>query len=215
MTTRELDYKTLQTGAVLGCLSVIAFASLITLAALPTQTRTLQNLQTAYHNEANAYVRYLAFAERAQEEEFGEVASLFRAAACAEHVHLRNFAAVIRKMGAEPAYRIDQPLPKTTWQNLQRSAEEREASDRDVVYAKFIEEAKAEGNQDAVRVFQYAQTAEIQQVKLFRDALKNLNKMTGESHLYFVCNKCGYTSEHPTKPCPGCSDPDATYEEMF
>lgn len=215
MTTRELNYKTLQTGAVLGCLTVVAFVSLVMLAAMPNQTKTLQNLQTAYHSEANAYVRYLAFAERAQEEEFGEVASLFRAAAYAEHVQLKNFAAVIRKMGAEPAFRIDQPVLSTTWRNLQKSAEERKASERDVLYPKFIEEAKAEGNEDAVRVFQYARTAEIQHVKLFSAAIKNLNKMTAESHLYYVCNVCGYTSERPIEPCPGCSDPNATYEEMF
>jgi len=215
MTSRELNYKTLQTGAILGCLTVVAFISLALFAAVPDESKTLQNLQTAYNSEANAYVRYLAFADRAQEEEFGEVASLFRAAACAEHVHLKNLAAVIRKMGAEPAYRIDLPVPRTTWRNLQRSAEEREASDRDTPYATFIQEAQTEGNQDAVRVFQYVQTAEMQQVKLFRAAVKNLKNMTAASHLYFVCNMCGYTAEHPTKPCPGCSDPNASYEEVF
>lgn len=215
MTTRELNYKTLQTGAVLGCLAVIAFVSLAVLAAQPPQTKTLVNLQTAYNAEANAYVSYLAFAERAQEDEFGEVASLFRAAAYSEHVQLRNLADVIRKMGAEPAFRIDDPLPKTTWRNLQRAADEREASNRDVVYSKFVEEAKAEGNKDAERVFDYAGTAEAQHVKLFKAALKNLKNMTAESHLYYVCNVCGYTSERPIKPCPGCGNPNASYEEMF
>ncbi len=215
MTTRELNYKTLQTGAILGCLTVVAFVSLALVAALPKESKTLQNLQTAYNAEANAYVHYLAFAERAQEDEYGEVASLFRAAACAEHVHLKNLAAVIRKMGAEPAFRIDQPVPKTTWRNLKSSAELREAPERDALYPAFIEEAKAEGNPDAVRVFQYVRTAEIQHVKLFKAALGNLKNMTAESHLYYVCNVCGYTAEHPTKPCPGCSDPNAAYEEMF
>ncbi|MEJ2009190.1 MAG: rubrerythrin family protein [Acidobacteriota bacterium] len=215
MTTRGFNYKTLQTGAILGCLAVLAFASLALLATAPQQTKTLQNLQTAYNAEANAYVRYLAFAQRAQEEEFGEAASLFRAAACAEHVHLKNLAAVIRKMGAEPAYRIDLPVPRTTWRNLQKSADEREASDRDALYPTFIEEAKAEGNQDAVRAFQYIQTAEVQQAKLFKAAIGNLKRMTAASHLYYVCNTCGYVSERPTKPCPGCSNPDASYEEMF
>lgn len=215
MTTRVLNCKTLQTGAVLGCLMAVAFVSLSLLSAMPNEGKTLQNLQTAYNTEANAYVHYLAYAERAQEEEFGEVASLFRAAACAEHVHLRNLAAEIRKMGAEPAFRIDQPVPRTTWRNLKSSADLREASNRDALYPVFIKEAKAEGDQDAARVFQYIRTAEIQQAKLFRGAIANLRNMTAESHLYYVCGVCGYTSEHPTKPCPGCSDPNPPYEEMF
>lgn len=215
MTIRELNYKTLQTGAILGCVTVVAFVSLALLAATPKESKTLQNLQTAYNTEANAYVRYLAFAQRAQDEEFGEVASLFRAAACAEHVHLKNLAAVIRKAGAEPAFRIDQPIPRTTWRNLQRSAEERGASDRDTVYPTFIKEAQDEGNQDAVRVFGYARTAELQHAKLFKAAAGNLRNMTAESHLYYVCNVCGYTAEHPDKPCPGCGDSEGRYEELF
>lgn len=215
MTTRDLNYKTLQTGAILGTLSVVAFFSLALLAALPKQSKTLQNLQVAYRNEANAYVRYLAFAERAQEEEYGEVASLFRAAACSEHVHLKNIAAAMRKMGYEPVIRIDQPLPKTTRQNLQKSVEFIESRTRDAQYPAFIEEAKAEGNEDAVRAFQYVRTAETQQAKLFKAAVVNLGKMTTETHLYYVCSVCGYMAEHPIKPCPGCSHADATYEEVF
>lgn len=215
MTTRELNYKTLQTGAILGTLSVVAFLSFTLLAALPKQSKTLHNLQVAYGNEANAYVRYLAFAERAQEEEYGEVASLFRAAACSEHVHLRNLAAAMRKMGFEPVIRIDQPLPKSTAQNLQRSVLLREDPGRDAQYAAFIEDAKAEGNQDAAQAFQYVRTSEVQHVKLFKAALANLGKMTTETHLYYVCSVCGYTSEHPTKPCPGCSGAKVTYEEVF
>lgn len=215
MSTRELRSKTLQTGAVVGCLTVVAFVSLAVLAALPKQDKTVYNLRLAYQREANTYVTYLAFAERAQEEEFGEVASLFRAAACAEHIHLKNLAAVIRKMGTEPTVRIHQPVVKTTWQNLQTSARLREAKDRDTPYPAFIEVAKAEGNPDAARVFQYIRTAEVQHVKLFKHAMKNLKKVSEETHLYYVCSVCGYTAEQAMKPCPGCSDHNATYEEVF
>ncbi len=47
----------------------------------------LDNLQTAYNGECNASARYLAFAKKAEAEDYGEEATLFRAAARAEQVH--------------------------------------------------------------------------------------------------------------------------------
>ena len=42
---------------------------------------TLENMQAAFNGESNAHAKYLAFAARADSEGYGEVASLFRAAA--------------------------------------------------------------------------------------------------------------------------------------
>lgn len=215
MATRNLEFKTLSTWAVLGSLIVAVFASLAWLSPAPAQSKTLQNLQAAYLGEANAYVRYLAFAERAQSEEFGEAASLFRAAAYAEHVHMRNFARELRKLGYEPTLKIDTPVVKPTAENLSASADVGEAFERDTLYPEFIKEAKAEGNEEAARTFQFAMMAEAQHVKLFKTALSNLQRMNMTSHLYYVCNVCGYTAEHATEPCPGCGDSKATFEEMF
>ena len=215
MATTDLRPKSLPKWAVLGCLTVVVFASLAWLSEAPAQTQTVQNLQAAYTSESNAYVRYLAFAERAQANEFGEAASLFRAAACAEHIHLKNLAAVMRKMGYEPVIRIDTPVVKTTAENLRTSAKVGEAFERDVQYPEFIKAARAEGNAEAVRVFQHVMTAEVQQAKLFEAALGNLHRMDMTNRVYYVCNVCGYTAERAVKPCPGCGDPNASYEEMF
>ncbi len=65
-------------------------------------TSTLDNIQTAFNGESNARARYLAFAERADQEGYGEVASLFRAAAKAEEIHAASHAVVIKKMGGTP-----------------------------------------------------------------------------------------------------------------
>ena len=215
MATRNLKFKIVPKWGVLGFLAVVGFASLAWVSDAPRQSRTAQNLQSAYTAEANGYVRYLAFAERAQENEYGEAASLFRAAACAQHVHLKNFAAVMRKMGYEPVIRIDAPVVKTTAQNLRISAQVGEAYERDILYPELIKEAKAEGNDEAARMFQYVTTAEAQHAKLFKAALSNLHKMDMTNRVYYVCNMCGYTAERAAKPCPGCGDPKATYEEMF
>jgi len=215
MATRDLKIKSLPKWAVLGSMTVVMFASLAWMSDAPAQSKTVLNLQAAYTAESNAYVRYLAFAERAQEKEFGEAASLFRAAACAEHVHLKNLAAALRKMGYEPVIRVGIPVVKTTSENLRNSAEVGEASGREIQYPEFIKAARAEGNGEAARVFQYAMTAQAQHAKLFKAALSNLHKMDTTNRVYYVCGMCGYTGESAAKPCPGCGNPEPTYEEMF
>lgn len=62
-------------------------------------TKTMQNLQSALNGERNAHSRYLAFAEKADQEGYGGVASLFRAAAAAEEVHGDNHEQTIRDLG--------------------------------------------------------------------------------------------------------------------
>src|SRR6516164_255352 len=74
----------------------MALATSLTLPQLPAAlndavcTKTMQNLQRALNGERNAHSRYLAFAEKAHQEGYGAVASLFRAAAAAEEVHGNN-----------------------------------------------------------------------------------------------------------------------------
>ena len=82
----------------------------LALIALPNgamaATKTLDNLQAGFNGESNAHARYLAFAEKAGQEGYGEVASLFRAAAKAEEVHAANHAGVIKTLGGTPQAKI-------------------------------------------------------------------------------------------------------------
>lgn len=215
MSTKVLKGIALGSGMLAACVALAAFVSLARITNRVEQSKTLQNLQAAYNSQVNAHARYTAFADRAQHEEYYEVASLFRAAAFAEHIHFERFAGLIRKMGAEPVSRIGTPAVKTTAENLQTVVDEREASEREALYPSFIREAEAEGNEEVVRAFQYVLTSEVQHLKLLKAALTNLEITGVESHPYYVCRACGFTLEHPAKPCPGCSDPHASYTEVF
>jgi len=89
-------------------------------AVTPT-TRTQQllgNPQAAFNDESNAGACYLSFAKKADEEGFGKVASLFRAAAMAEETHASNHAEVIRQMGAVPVAQIETMIVESTRVNL-------------------------------------------------------------------------------------------------
>ena len=52
--------------------------------------KTDKNLQDAFAGESQANRRYLAFAQKAEEEGFTQAAKLFRAAAEAETIHALN-----------------------------------------------------------------------------------------------------------------------------
>src|SRR5437660_10583560 len=80
---------------------MVAAVALPTLATAAT-SNTVAQLQTAYNGESNAHARYLAFAQKADQEQYGEIASLFRAADKAESIHATNHAAVIKKLGGTP-----------------------------------------------------------------------------------------------------------------
>ena len=104
------------------------------------------------NGESNAHARYLAFAEKADEEGYTGVGSLFRAAAHSEEIHAANHAKVIKSLGAAPKADVKAPEAKTTAENL-KAAIAGETYERDVMYPEFVSKAKAEGNSDAVRSF--------------------------------------------------------------
>jgi hypothetical protein len=119
--------------------SIVALALLlfaVAIAAYATQNsatgdRTLQNLQTAFNGESNAHARYLAFAVKADQEGYGGVASLFRAAARAEEIHAANHLVEIKKLGGSAQAKIDSPVVKGTKENLE-AAVRGETYERDI-----------------------------------------------------------------------------------
>lgn len=176
---------------------------------------TLAHLHTAYNGESNARARYLAFAGKADAEGYGRVASLFRAVARAEQIHLQNHAAVIRSMGAEPQALIKIGVVKSTRENLEEFAMKGEAYERDVMYPDFIQQANLEHNPQAAESFQLALTAEAEHYQLFANALSSLENMRRAGHTYYVCPVCGYiVAEAQRGPCPSCLNPGENFEPV-
>ncbi len=157
-----------------------------------TGDRTVENLQTAFNGESNARARYLAFAVKADEEGYAGVASLFRAAARAEEIHAANHLAEIQKLGGSAQAKIDNPVVKSTKENLE-AAVHAETYERDRMYPDFYKQARAVGNNNAFRTFNYAREAEAEHAKLFMEAFNNLDNMRGKT-TYYVCTVCGFTT---------------------
>jgi rubrerythrin len=157
-----------------------------------TGNRTLENLQTAFNGESNAQERYLAFAVRADQEGYGGVASLFRAAARAEEIYAGSHLAQIKKLRGSDQVKLESPVVKSTKENLE-AAVRGETYERDIMYPEFYKQARAVGNNDAFRTFNYARNAEAEHAKLFMEAFNNLENMRGKN-TYYVCTVCGSTT---------------------
>ena len=188
--------------------------------AIPTvsesaQDKTLENLMAAYNGESNASAKYLAYAEKADEEGYAKVASLFRAAASAEKIHLTNHARVIESLGGTPKADLKLPAVKSTKENLE-DAIKGESYERSTMYPEFITQAKKDGNPDAVRTFTYALAAEAEHARLYTTALTELADWKAPKSDFYVCPVCGYTVEE--KPsfaaCPVCRTPASLYKAV-
>jgi rubrerythrin len=174
---------------------------------------TLKNLMTAFQGESNASAKYAAFAKKADQEGFGRVASLFRAASRAEQIHAGNHAKVIEKLGAKVEAKLDPVHIGTTAENL-KVAIAGEEYERDVMYPDFIQEAEAQKNTAAVPTFQWALEAEAEHARLYNYALKHLNEQRTRT-VFYVCFACGYTTDdQDLMRCAVCNAPREKFERI-
>jgi rubrerythrin len=193
--------------ALLMCVATSAYARPTSDAA----NITLQNLQTAFNGESNAHARYLAFAERADQESYFQIAALFRAAAKAEQVHANNHEAEIKKLGDTAKANIDKPIVKSTKENLE-AAIKGETYERDVMYPDFYKQARSVAIAGAVQTFNYASSAEAEHARLFTAALNNMASMRMKGVTYYVCTVCGYTTTNlDFAKCHTCYSPKDKY----
>jgi rubrerythrin len=166
---------------------------------------TLENLMAAYNGEVNANARYLAFAQKANEEGYDIAASLFRAAAYAEQVHFERHAELIKELGGTPTANLETPVVSSTTDNVE-SAYRAEKYESEIMYPAFAAQAKKENIQDAAISFQGTAAAEKSHAGAYERMTKNLTISRGLRKDFFVCPVCGYiTDAITTRFCPICS----------
>jgi rubrerythrin len=158
-------------------------------------TKTDENLRTAFAGESQANRKYLAFALKAEEEGFTQVAKLFKAAAEAETIHALNHLRITGQV-------------KSSLENL-GTAVSGETFEFREMYPGFINIAKQEGKKQATWSFDMANKVEQVHASLYQkamDAVKNRKQL--EEVDYYVCGVCGNTVEgSPPDVCPICGAP--------
>ena len=163
---------------------------------------TKENLEAAFAGESQANRKYLFFADKAEQEGQKQIARLFRAAADAETVHACNHLGVLGGV-------------KSTKENLEVAigGEHYEFVE---MYPGFIEQAKAENNQDAEGSFYLANKVEKIHHGLYQKAAQALESGQAlEDKPYYVCQVCGNTvlGEAPEK-CPICGAPRSKFKRI-
>ena len=154
-------------------------------------TKSEDCLKEAFAGESMANRKYLAFAEKADQEGYLQAARLFRAAAEAEAVHASNH---LRAMKAV----------KDTKENL-REAIAGETQEFKEMYPAMIEAAKTEGDKAAERSFRYANDVEEIHAGLYHVMMEKLEASKEEIYPYYVCPVCGMTAEREApEKCPVC-----------
>ncbi len=161
--------------------------------------KTEKNLADAFAGESQANRKYLAFAKKADEEGYPQVAKLFRAGADAETVHAHNH---LKVMGGI----------KSTKENLS-AAVSGETFEFTEMYPKMFDESKEEGQDDARSSFENACKVEAIHANLYQKYMDNLGNNVNTA--IFVCRVCGNTveGEAPDK-CSVCGNPKEMFDEI-
>lgn len=152
---------------------------------------TERNLAYAFAAESKASARNQAFALKAEQEGYPQIARLFRAVSDAESVHARRYLALMRgKIG-------------TTEQNLQ-AAFQHEIKANVEEYAALIRQANEEEAKAPLTAFSQSRDVEAMHAQMYKRALNGM--LEDRNPAYYVCQVCGYVAEDdPPEKCPVCS----------
>jgi len=162
-------------------------------------SKSEQDLKDAFAGESQANRKYLAFAKKADQEGFKQVAKLFRAAAEAETIHAHNH---LRALGGI----------KATKENLDEALNG-EVYEFQKMYPAMIEDSKKEANKQAEQSFNIANEVEKIHAGLYKKAIEDLGK--NKETDYYVCQVCGNTVEGAAPDtCPICGAPKASFKKM-
>lgn len=163
-------------------------------------SKTIDDLKTAFAGESQANRRYLAFAQKAEEEGYPEVAKLFRVAADGETVHAFRHFDALKGIG-------------TTQENL-RMALEGETNEFTNMYPAMMKEAEAENEKTALDAFEDANTVEKEHAEYYRKALESPSEF--RMGKVWVCQHCGHVHIGDEAPdsCPVCGWPKDKFNEI-
>ena len=159
-------------------------------------SKTIKNLQGSFVAESKAHQRNLAFAMKAEQENYPQIAKLFRAIAEAEAIHAyhdMHFLGVISE----------------TQTNLEVAFERENLATES--YPQFVKEANEEGNTSVAKMFSQTRDVERTHAQLYEKALEHMLADTVTD--YYVCSVCGWVSDgFCPDSCPVCGAPESSFK---
>ena len=168
-------------------------------------SKTFQNLMTAFAGESQARNKYTYFASAAKKEGYEQIAAIFEETANNEKEHAKMWFKLLN----------DGTVPSTK-ENLKAAAEGENYEWTDM-YDSFAKEAEEEGFKEIANKFRLVAAIEKEHEERYLKLLNNIAServFDKEDTTVWVCRNCGYVHVGKTAPkvCPACNHPQAYFE---
>jgi len=168
-------------------------------------SKTYENLQTAFAGEAQASMKYRYYSSQAKKDGYEQIADIFNETSENEKEHAKLWFKALHN-GAVPS----------TTDNL-KAAAEGEHDEWTNMYKDFAETAKAEGFNDLAALFEKVAHIEEKHEERYLKLLQNIENgkvFKSDGVTLWKCRNCGHIEIGDFAPevCPTCSHPQSYFE---
>lgn len=169
------------------------------------ESKTYQNLQTAFAGEAQAYTKYMFYASKAKKDGYEQMGAIFEETAENEKEHAKIWFKILH----------DGAVPETT-DNLE-DAIAGENYETNEMYKKFAKVAREEGFEEIAQKFEGVGGIEKEHEARYKKLLKNIDDdvvFKSDKVTVWKCRNCGYifTGDKAPEVCPVCAHPQSFFE---
>ena len=168
-------------------------------------SKTFENLQTAFAGESQARVKYEFYASQAKKDGYEQIAAFFTETSANEKEHAKLWYKAMHGGKVGP-----------TTENLKLAAEGENYEWTDM-YAGFAKTAEEEGFTQLAAQMRGVAAIEKEHEERYLALLKNIEEAQVFSRVgeqVWICRNCGHVHVGPTAPvvCPVCAHPQAYFE---
>ena len=168
-------------------------------------SKTFENLQTAFAGESQARVKYEYYASQAKKDGYEQIAAFFSETSANEKEHAKLWYKAMHGGKIGP-----------TTENLKLAAEGENYEWTDM-YAGFAKTAEEEGFTQIAAQMRGVAAIEKEHEERYLALLKNIEQAQVFSRVgeqVWVCRNCGHVHVGPSAPvvCPVCAHPQAFFE---
>ena len=168
-------------------------------------SKTFENLQTAFAGESQARVKYEFYASQAKKDGYEQIAAFFSETSANEKEHAKLWYKAMHGGKVGP-----------TTENLKLAAEGENYEWTDM-YAGFAKTAEEEGFEQIAAQMRGVAAIEKEHEERYLALLKNIEEAQVFSRVgeqVWICRNCGHVHVGPTAPvvCPVCAHPQAYFE---
>ena len=168
-------------------------------------SKTFENLQTAFAGESQARVKYEFYASQAKKDGYEQIAAFFTETSANEKEHAKLWYKAMHGGKVGP-----------TTENLKMAAEGENYEWTDM-YAGFAKTAEEEGFTQLAAQMRGVAAIEKEHEERYLALLKNIEEAQVFSRVgeqVWICRNCGHVHVGPTAPvvCPVCAHPQAYFE---